>query len=129
MAIQIPVFDTVIVPITDEQQWLAWPSVQRNSVTRFEFAFFLSGAAEGFHEFAVFVELKHVIGAVTVSDEDRTIRSDCQRAGTKSARVLVDSCFLWKPNRPLLIAVEFEFNDLVIGGTRGVNVFRAVLLA
>src|SRR4030095_2758743 len=100
MPIQIPVFDTVVVAITDEQQWLGLPGVQRNSVTGFKFAFFLTGAAEGFHELAVFVELKHVIGSITVSHEDRTIRSDGQRAGTKSASVLVDSCFLRIFNGP-----------------------------
>src|SRR5262245_47671461 len=100
MSIQIPVFDTVIVAITDEQQWLTLPSVQRNPVTGFEFSFFLTRAAEGFHKLAVFVELQHIIGSVTVSHEDGTIRPDRQRARTKSASVLVDSCFLRILNGP-----------------------------
>src|SRR5439155_17625947 len=59
----------------------------------------------------------------------RTIGRDGDGAGLESIRVFVDARLSRKVNRPHLLAVELELDDLVIGVPRTVKVFRPILLA
>src|SRR5439155_5281395 len=94
-----------------------------------ELSLLLARPAKGFHELAVLVELEHIVRPVTIGDEDRTVRRDRDGAGVESLRVLVDARFLGKVDRPNLLPIELELDDLVIGRTRAVKIFRPILLA
>src|SRR5690349_14810313 len=93
-------------------------------------AFFSAWPAESLHKFARTIEFEHVICTITVRDKDRTIRADRHCARLKSVRVVViNLCALREFYGPLTIAIEFQLEDLVVGGSRGVKVFRAIFLA
>src|SRR5688572_19443532 len=98
-------------------------------MTGLELSFGLAGSAEGFHEFAVLIELERIIRAVTIGDEDRSIGRDGDCAGVESLLVPVDARLRRKVKRPDLFAVELELDDLVSRRARGVNVFHTILIA
>src|SRR5205807_515195 len=91
IAIEVPVFNAIVIAVANQQERLALASIQPNAVTSLELPFRLSRSAKGLHEFAVLIELEPVIRAVAVGDENRTIRSDSDSAGFKSLRVFKDA--------------------------------------
>ena len=111
---------------THEEAFVDSGSVHGNAVTSLELSLLLAGSAEGLYEFALFIELQHIIRPVAVGDENRTIGRDGDGARLESIRVFVDPGLFRKVNRPLLSAIEPELDDLVIGMARTVKVFHAV---
>ena len=126
VAVEVPVFDAVVVAIADEEILVA--RIVGDAVAGFEFSVFFAWAAEGFYEFAVFIELEDVIGAVAIGDEYRAVGRDGDGAGIKAFVVFKEVRFFWVVERPDVFASEGEFDDFVLGGAGGVNEFGAVFV-
>lgn len=129
IAIEVPIFDPVIVPVAHQQQWLALASVQPDAMAGFKFPVFLTRTAEGLYEFAVLIVLEHVIGTITIRHEDRAIRSDSYGAGIESFFVFINPSFFWVFDGPFGVAIHGQLHNLVIGRARAVDIFFALLFA
>ncbi|MDB6039684.1 MAG: hypothetical protein JWM99_3525 [Verrucomicrobiales bacterium] len=129
IAVQIPIFDSVIVSVADEEQGFSQASVQGDSVACFEFAFRFARAAERFYKLAIFVEFKHVIGAISIGHENRSVWTDRNRAGIKSLFVFIDASFGRIMNRPLGIALKIDLHHFVVRRAGAINVFHSLFLA
>ena len=127
VAFEVPMFDAIVVAIANEEILVA--RIVGDAVAGFEFPFGFARAAEGFHEFTVFVELEDVVGPVTIGDEDGAICGDGDGAGVETVGVFKKAGFLWVVESPDVFAGEGELDDFVGGRPSGVNEFRAVFVA
>ena len=127
--LKIPILDAIVIAIANQQQRLALPHIERNSVTGVEFSLFGTGPTKSLHELAVFIELEHIVRAVPVSDEDRTIWRDSDSARLKAVGVFINARLFGILDGPFPLAIELQLHDLMILGSRGINVFDAALLA
>ena len=91
IAVEIPVFDPIVVAIADENVVVPW--IVGDAMAGLELSFGFARSAEGFHEFAVFVELEDVIGTVAIGDENRAVRCNCNGAGIEPLRIFEDFGF------------------------------------
>ena len=70
VAVEVPVFNAVVIAIADEQERFALAGIEGDAVAGVEFSFFGSGSAKRFHEFAIFVELQDVVRAIAIGHKD-----------------------------------------------------------
>ena len=61
IAVKVPILDTVVVAIANEQQRLGQARVQRNAVTGVELSLFLAGTAEGFYKITISIKFKNEV--------------------------------------------------------------------
>src|SRR5260370_31922207 len=85
--------------------------------------------AEGFNELAHLIVLQDVVGSVAIGDENRAIRRNGHSAGFECVCVMIDARLPGEFNGPLMLAVELELDDFVIGRAASVNELLAVFLA
>src|SRR5256885_678878 len=76
LPLEVPILDPIVVAIANQQQRLALPRIQRNSVTGVEFSLLGTGPTKGLQKFALFVELENIVRAVSISDENGTVWRD-----------------------------------------------------
>ena len=61
IAVEVPVFDAIVVAIANQEEGFASASVQADAVAGLEFSFGFTGTAESFYKFAIFIEFEDVI--------------------------------------------------------------------
>ena len=70
VAIEVPMFNAVVVAVANEQQRFRSTGIETNSMAGFKLSFRLARAAKRFDELPIFVELQHVVRTVAIGDED-----------------------------------------------------------